>query len=368
MPCHKIVYKSAPPGTPSPSPYTLLSFDFDDTLVPGIVKKSSFNVPIEVIMERIERFLDTHPQTVLCIFSNQYSLGKNKITLESVTARFDSFMADLRESPVYSKLLAVYVMFAPEKDSYRKPFTGMYTELISDLSTQPNTGIFIGDAAGRKGDFSCTDFHFANNCGMDFMTPEEFFRGATKGARCDKHRPPNVSGNLTAGNYQSVLTELTVGMRVPHQRGMAIFLVGPPGVGKSTFAKKLEDTGLAKSFSLDAYKTFVKMRSAILQVGKGNIIIDNTNPCIASRARFLSLFKTTHTCVAVVFDIPSDMANHTRMMRVAEGGRYVPDIAVRIFRTKYVLPEPSEGFQSVYTIHSVPDIYNAGSFNYEYLL
>jgi len=129
--CHKIVYKDF---TPKDTEYSLLSFDFDDTLVPGTVKKSSFAIPIDVIYARIDRFLNESPfPVVLAIFSNQYSLGKKKTTLECVTARFDAFISDLRSSPVYSRLLAVYTLFAPEKDSYRKPFTGMYDSLVTDL-------------------------------------------------------------------------------------------------------------------------------------------------------------------------------------------------------------------------------------------
>jgi len=66
---------------------------------------------------------------------------------------------------------------------------------------------------------------------MDFMTPEEFFLDAPIGSRCDKHKPPTP---VVTSDYSEILTELTTCMRVPHQRDMAIFLVGPPGVGKST--------------------------------------------------------------------------------------------------------------------------------------
>lgn len=378
MPCHKIVYVPAPSSHTSETPYTpytpynLLSFDFDDTLVPGIVHKSSFAIPIAEIVSAITAYVaKSKLPVVMCIFSNQYSLGKKKTTLECVTARFDAFIDTLKTFPVFNELYAVYVMFAPEKDNFRKPFTGMYTELCSELEP-PTEKLYIGDAAGRqpakgKRDFSCTDYHFANNCGMDFMTPEEFFLGAQTAQRCQIHKVPIIPDSPPS-EYHSILTELILGMRMPHQRCSAIFLVGPPGVGKTTFAKKLEDTGLIKSFSLDVSGTFVRMRNAILQAKDSNIIIDNTNPCVASRARFLSLLKTTHDCIAVVFDLPADIATHTRMMRVAEGGKYIPDIAVRIFRTKFVAPEKSEGFQTVYTMSSIPDLKGNPHFQGEYLL
>lgn len=40
------------------------------------------------------------------------------------------------------------------------------------LSTDKDASLFVGDAAGRKGDFASTDRKWALNVGIPFFTPE----------------------------------------------------------------------------------------------------------------------------------------------------------------------------------------------------
>ncbi|CAI5756632.1 unnamed protein product [Candida verbasci] len=61
----------------------------------------------------------------------------------------------------------------------RKPNTGMWEELKSDLlgyEVDLEHSFFIGDAAGRKSDFSNSDLLFAKHIGIEFKTPEELFK------------------------------------------------------------------------------------------------------------------------------------------------------------------------------------------------
>jgi len=344
--------------------YDLLAFDFDDTLVPNTITKTTFNIPLQDVFARIKEYVDsaTHP-VVMCIFSNQYALGKKKITLAEVTARFTDFEGELKKGG--TGIASLYVYFAPDKNQYRKPFTGMYHAFVAAAGREPVSKLYIGDAAGRTGprtkDFSCTDFHFANNCGMDFDTPESFFLSRANTAFCTAHKPPPVPVDTT---YQEVIAEMTVLLRAPGEKKTVILLIGQQGAGKSTFASRL--SGLATTFSLDNYTTFPRMRNAVLAC-KDNIIIDNTNPCVVSRARFLSLFKMTHNCWCVDFTIPDVLANHSRLMRVASGGKYIPEIAVRMFKTKYTPPTLAEGFTKMFTVTGV-DISCSPYYNYEYVL
>ncbi|ODQ49150.1 hypothetical protein PICMEDRAFT_95957 [Pichia membranifaciens NRRL Y-2026] len=63
-------------------------------------------------------------------------------------------------------------------DEFRKPNTGMWKQLQRDLA--PGTpaldvSFFVGDAAGRKKDFSDSDVNFARALGLRHIVPEDFF-------------------------------------------------------------------------------------------------------------------------------------------------------------------------------------------------
>lgn len=67
-----------------------------------------------------------------------------------------------------------------EKDIFRKPECGMWYELMADaesmgLQVDLERSFFVGDAAGRKNDFSDSDREFAKTLDLQFFTPEEFF-------------------------------------------------------------------------------------------------------------------------------------------------------------------------------------------------
>lgn len=80
------------------------------------------------------------------------------------------------------------VLAATSKDIFRKPSTGMFDFVVklyeekgwkigeydhyAQLTADHEKTIFVGDAAGRKGDHSDTDFTMALNAGIAFATPE----------------------------------------------------------------------------------------------------------------------------------------------------------------------------------------------------
>eukprot|EP00730_Choanoeca_flexa_P004487 TRINITY_DN11709_c1_g1_i2.p2 TRINITY_DN11709_c1_g1~~TRINITY_DN11709_c1_g1_i2.p2 ORF type:complete len:362 (+),score=62.72 TRINITY_DN11709_c1_g1_i2:288-1373(+) len=69
------------------------------------------------------------------------------------------------------------------KDIYRKPETGVWTLFTSHFNQQLHVdktcSFFVGDAAGRPGDFSDSDKVFADRISLKFYTETEFFKNAS---------------------------------------------------------------------------------------------------------------------------------------------------------------------------------------------
>ncbi|KAI5854308.1 polynucleotide kinase 3 phosphatase-domain-containing protein [Tricharina praecox] len=114
----------------------------------------------------------------IAIFSNQAGLKaprKDTVTLHKFKRKVAAVLAGL-DLPI------VTVYAATEKDGYRKPEKGMWDVVVKELQGEVdmNASWLVGDAAGRKGDFSDSDRKWAQGVGIGFFTPEEFFLGKEK--------------------------------------------------------------------------------------------------------------------------------------------------------------------------------------------
>lgn len=140
---------------------------------------------------------------------------------------------------------------ATGKDRFRKPRPGMWQEMTQDLGL-PGEGhehpgldlagsFFVGDAAGRVAhvrngklvpkDFSCSDRNLAANVGVRFATPEEYFLGEA---------PREFARGFDLAEYPFVGTApppppVTIFSKGDGQE--LVVFCGPPGAGKSTFAR-----------------------------------------------------------------------------------------------------------------------------------
>lgn len=145
--------------------------------------------------------------------------------------------------------LPTSIYAATAKDGYRKPRTGMWTEILEDYDIQGDQvdlsgSFFVGDAGGRvaslaktggdvaatRKDFSCSDRNFAHNVGVDFKTPEEFFLGEEPrdfARDFDLDSFPYDEAAATAGAQGGLFEKV-------NDKDIVLFC-GPPGAGKSTF-------------------------------------------------------------------------------------------------------------------------------------
>ena len=127
-------------------------------------------------------------QTPIVIFTNQGAVVGQKTAKSYVnfTSKIKLILQELEKKGL--DMGKLWIFASPKKsakyqgpnahmfEEMRKPRTGMFNQLLKELdSVDRSVSVFVGDAAGRKGDFSDSDKQFAENCGLQFQTPEEFF-------------------------------------------------------------------------------------------------------------------------------------------------------------------------------------------------
>ena len=149
----------------------IAGFDLDHTF---ITTKSGATFPKNAddwklfnknVFNKIKDLIRKKYQVV--IFSNQSNLDKSEV-------KYNGF---IKKCNNINKLFNNKIDFvvALSKNEYRKPETGMWDFYTENRNVDYEESFYIGDAAGRKNDFSDSDLKFAENIGIDFFTPEQYF-------------------------------------------------------------------------------------------------------------------------------------------------------------------------------------------------
>ncbi|CAK7270825.1 DNA kinase/phosphatase Pnk1 [Sporothrix epigloea] len=261
---------------------------------------------------------------------------------------------------------------ATGKDRFRKPRPGMWQEMIKDLGLsgeghEHHPGLdlagsfFVGDAAGRVAhvrngklvpkDFSCSDRNLAANVGVRFETPEEYFLGEA---------PREFARGFDLAEYPFVGTAVPAAAPAPiFTKGDGQELVvfcGPPGAGKSTFARlHMEPLGFERvnQDTLKSKDRCIKRAAALLQSGK-SVVIDNTNPDPGSRALWMGLGKKQNVLVRCVwFKMSPAICEHNEAVRSQnkslnpDNREPLPRIAFNSYFSRFQEPKASEGFSDI---------------------
>lgn len=186
----------------------------------------------------------------------------------------------------------------------------------------------------------------------------------------------------------SMLDYLTKGKRgtsLPEER-FALFLVGPPGIGKSTFISNIavgmtkfetpfndsninntipthissvdwyvEEYAEAKGKSYDqVWKDYVKQATRKNHIAtfkaislNRNVIIDQTNMTINSRAKKLALFPDNYKKIALVFDFGNLSAHEYAKRLYFRNGKQIPIHVIEKMIVTYQAPTYDEGFDTI---------------------
>ena len=238
--------------------------------------------------------------------------------------------------------------------------------------------LFVGDAAGRperagrKKDFSDTDFKFALNVGVSFQTPEAFFLGS----KDDYHCKISTSSMFSIASIRSshpntydpsIFTELLDSPEI-------VVLVAPAASGKSTLAKKFinhyrinqdelktSQKCIDKAFEvINREKTSVDVSGASI-TNKRSLVIDNTNITLAARKLWIEFAQKHEIPIrAVYIAVSKEICKHLRTFRMLHNQtekadlRYIDDFLINSMFKNRVVPEIKEGFDRVDAIEFIP--------------
>lgn len=184
---------------------------------------------------------------------------------------------------------------------------------------------YVGDAAGRTGDWSDCDRVFAERLGIPFHTPEEFFPAPA-----------------------ALVREVAVGSSAA-QNSEVVVMVGYPASGKSTIARDLVARAGYHRVDGDALATATAMvRDARKQPADTRIVFDSTGGTVKRRAAFIEWAKASGRPVRIVWvttDI--DTAMDWNAARGRSGGAHIPAIAFYVYRKHFEEPTAAEGAEIV---------------------
>lgn len=279
----------------------IAAFDYDHTLV---VPKNGRNFPKDV--SDYQWLFPTIPTIVkefyqkgfmIIIFTNQSKAWKTdqiKLVLEELQ-------------------IPITIVIAFDKQEY-KPNRILFDSVIQKEWDQKKS-FYVGDALGRKNDWSDSDKVFAENIGIDVKSPEDIF------AKEDTKIPRPT---LLPGENQEI-----------------IILTGFPGSGKSSIAKTLPNYSI---ISGDIHKTSKKMIKIGEEEIKNNksVIFDATNPSKEKRAEFINVatkFNLPVRCVWVT--TPFDESYQRNLARPEK--ERISRIVYNIYKKKFEEPSETEG-------------------------
>lgn len=220
--------------------------------------------------------------------------------------------------------IPMWVSIATDKSIY-KPNTVLFDTVIGAHAWDPAKSLFVGDALGRRGDWSDCDKLFAMALKVSYTSPEEYFKGPV----------------------QNQQVRVRVRVYPPETRAQheVVIMTGYPGSGKSTYVDQVYGSNTQYSILHgDIYKTPAKMiKAAKAQITLGkSVVIDSTNPSKKQRGVYIDLAKAHNlpaTCVHMSTSYEDSYENNKQ--RPAE--KQVPRIVYNVYKKHFEIPTEDEG-------------------------
>lgn len=233
--------------------------------------------------------------------------AKDKYRLVIVTDQSKLWKVDMIKDVVKELKLPITVIIGMEKNM-QKPNPTLFKEEFPNFEAD---SFFVGDAAGRPGDWADRDIQFAKNVGLTFFTPEEIF---------DKPKQPFPT--LTIPNHREV-----------------VIMVGYQGSGKSTLVKEqLEPNGYVR-IDGDVFKTGSQMVNEATKYPDKSIVFDATNATRERRKYYIEFAEKMNLPVRCIWvTTPIEEALERVKERERQTGIHIPNVA--LYRYRKVFEEP----------------------------
>jgi bifunctional polynucleotide phosphatase/kinase len=206
--------------------------------------------------------------------------------------------------------------------SDQKPSVKLFTEAVTWVWDK-NSSYFVGDALGRRGDWSDSDKVFAENVGFKTIkAPEDIF----------PYKNNKSTIKITPAKQQEV-----------------VIMIGYPGSGKSSIAQDILGVAGYEVLSGDELKTSVKMikkAENILQKDKRSVVFDATNPSKKKRAEYITFatkWNLPVRCIHVATNLEESMARNQKRPT----DKIVPRIAYNLYKKNFEEPTKDEGCEII---------------------
>lgn len=234
-----------------------------------------------------------------------------------LTDQTKDWKVDMIKDVIKELDVPVIAVIAMDK-TYHKPNTQLFLSHFQG-KYHPKESFFVGDAAGREGDWAAKDKEVAENLGVRFYSPEEIF--------------PLEKKDLKEKDIDYTRKEKEV-----------VIMVGYPASGKSTMAKDIFEKKGYVRIDGDSLKTAPRMiKEAQKHISEHSVVFDATNGTKEKRKHFIDFAKEQGLpvkCVWVTTSMEQSMEQNRQ--RFAEGGPKVPDVVYYVYRKNFEEPTIEE--------------------------
>lgn len=330
-------------------------FDLDYTL---IKPKSGRKFPkdkddyifmFDNVIEILNQYINSDYH--IFIISNQSGLLKEKNTkkYEAMKYKLNKIFENIENKD------SITIFLACSENYYRKPHSGAFYfyESLYNIKINKKSSFFCGDALGRKDDFSASDYYFALNNDLKVYTPETIFNNSGKKNEyvLDIKRP-FLEKAVCIQNKKDFEYLVDTINSINGQK--IIIMNGSPASGKSTFTSYI-----CKHFNFLCYESDIlktKLEKTVEKELKNgnNIIVDATNSTKAHRQKYINMatkIDSEINIICVYIPYNEELIHHLQHYRIEKSRGLVsalPEIALRVYKSKYEKPIKSEGFDYIY--------------------